>query len=374
MLLANVKNQLKNIYPKSNVGDWSVIVQIAMSVPGLTKKLFEVGVIQNSEQLTEFARGFTYSQPLFSIVDVGKGKERADAKCREMARLMARIKQCKHLFFGPCHDTGYIPALQSLREPLGAQRITLVETIPALPGFRELQLPFTRFVTFRSTPLPNSQAPPRVPLIRPAVVSPPPQPRPQPPPMTEAPAASKAATPQPPPPAPAAESSANGAVKAASWAAMSKNGAVPNSKINIAPSKKTPTPKYYLVNRDFERVDQELPRFDTAAMARFMAKRKAKGNHCNEYHLKGVDCSDEYCNYHHGERLGKAETLVLQHLARGGVCNLGSECEDPDCYYGHHCRFGRHCTNGECKFAHLHHVDLIPCYRVYEDGTQEKVG
>ncbi|OIW33030.1 hypothetical protein CONLIGDRAFT_609591 [Coniochaeta ligniaria NRRL 30616] len=365
MLFTNVKNQLKNIYPKSNIDDWSIVVQIAMSLPGLGNKLLKVGIIPSLALLADFVHGFNYSQPLFSIVDVGKGDQRADGKCREMARLMARIKQCKHMFFGPCHDRGYIPPLQTLRDPFGAaQRVTLVETIPALPGFKELKLPFTKLTVFRSEPLPDGQVSSRLPPVAP-------QPRPLP--AMEVTTTGRAATSgssilspvNGEPPANGGTPTSGGAARTpTTWAALSKNGAVPNSKINIAP-KKAPSRKFYLVNKDNERVDEELPRFDPAAEKRYQARKAEHRSHCNEFHLKG-ECDPKYCPHYHGTPLPKAEALVLRHKARSGVCNYGSECDDPDCYYGHHCRYGRHCTNSECRFGHLHHVDLvciIPSFR-----------
>jgi len=333
-----------------------------MSLPGLGKKLVEVGVIGSQAQLLDFVHGFNYSQPLFSIVDVGKGNQWADGKCREMARLMTRIKQCKHIFFGPCHDTGYVQSLQFLRDPFAAaQRVTLVETIPALPGFKELNLPFTKFSVFRSENLPNGPGPSRAAAMsaaqqRASPVSGPPAPAN----VEAAPPAQRGPAPPangnhpaaPPPPATTA-----GGPTATTWAAMSKNGTVPNHRINIAP-RKPPPRKFYLVNKDDERVDEDLPRFDPAAEKRYQARKAEHGSHCNEFYLKG-QCDPKYCSHYHGSPLPKAEALVLRHKARTGVCNYGSECDDPDCYYGHHCRYGRHCNNSDCRFSHLHHVDLV---------------
>lgn len=52
------------------------------------------------------------AQPLFNIIDVGNGKERADHKLREMLRLYVPIAQCKHIFFAPCHDNGYLTVFE----------------------------------------------------------------------------------------------------------------------------------------------------------------------------------------------------------------------------------------------------------------------
>ena len=58
--------------------------------------------------LAEFGRGFGAARPLFNFIDVGRGKERADHKIRESLRLYLPNAQCRHVFFGPCHDNGYL--------------------------------------------------------------------------------------------------------------------------------------------------------------------------------------------------------------------------------------------------------------------------
>lgn len=58
--------------------------------------------------LAEFGRGFGAARPLFNFIDVGRGKERADHKIRESLRLYMPLAQCRHVFFGPCHDNGYL--------------------------------------------------------------------------------------------------------------------------------------------------------------------------------------------------------------------------------------------------------------------------
>ncbi|KAJ0145640.1 hypothetical protein CTA2_1004 [Colletotrichum tanaceti] len=84
--------------------DWNIIVQVVLNVDGLAKKLHAAGIAPNTagvRTLLEFARGFGRAQPLFSFVDVGAGKESADHKIREMLRVMVRVTQCRHVFFGP---------------------------------------------------------------------------------------------------------------------------------------------------------------------------------------------------------------------------------------------------------------------------------
>lgn len=60
----------------------SVMVQIFMNLDALAWKLRKVGVLNAQEHLKEFAQAFGIAQSLFTIVDVGRGKERADHKIR----------------------------------------------------------------------------------------------------------------------------------------------------------------------------------------------------------------------------------------------------------------------------------------------------
>ena len=58
------------------------MVQIYVSLDKLAQKLATVGLLSHPQQLRAFAQGFSVNQPLFSIIDVGHGKERADHKIK----------------------------------------------------------------------------------------------------------------------------------------------------------------------------------------------------------------------------------------------------------------------------------------------------
>ena len=58
------------------------MVQIYANFEGLGRKLSSVGIIKTPQDLHAFARSFSLNQPLFSFVDVGSGKERADHKIK----------------------------------------------------------------------------------------------------------------------------------------------------------------------------------------------------------------------------------------------------------------------------------------------------
>jgi hypothetical protein len=275
---------------------------------------------------------------------------------RETLRLFVPNAQCKHVFFGPCHDNGYLPVLEPYkRDSRVASRLTLIETIEAEPGFKELGLPRVRFPTiFRPQNLPskpiipinsNSPAPIRpitnvmnpTPFAAPSPFSPPPPP---------------ARSTSSPSPAPSVDSS-NGLH---SWAAVGKNGAVTKT-ISIAPTKVKK--RFILLNKDDDRLDDRLPEQDSKAYQRFSDMTKSKGNFCNSYHLTGKCDSGEYCDYHHGERLSPGELLVLKHKARSLACPNRYACRDFDCFLGHHCKFAKDCHLGYCRFSDTHGYDLV---------------
>ena len=58
------------------------MVQLYLSLDKLAIKLAQVGLAQTPQDLRLFAQRFSVNQPLFSIIDVGQGKERADHKIK----------------------------------------------------------------------------------------------------------------------------------------------------------------------------------------------------------------------------------------------------------------------------------------------------
>jgi len=79
-LLKEIKQQLQDRF--EGASQCQVMVHIYANLEGLSKKLASVGLIPNTQDLYNFAKAFTLNQPLFSFIDVGYGKERADHKIR----------------------------------------------------------------------------------------------------------------------------------------------------------------------------------------------------------------------------------------------------------------------------------------------------
>ena len=345
------------MYPEAHVTNWNVVVNVVLNMQGLGQKLHACGIINNPNELSAFGRAFGLAHPLFNFIDVGSGKERADHKIRETLRLYLPMPQCKHIFFGPCHDNGYLPVLEPFkRDPTTSTRISLVETTPPEPGFVALGFPRVKFPKiFRDSNLPSRPA---------AMTSPAPMTLPvrvnsnmQPATNTFAPAPQSVAgannTAKPTSPSPVATD----ASASSTWATVGKTAGPKN--IDIAP-KKAVQRRCVVLNVDDERLDQPLPRADPGAEKRFLGRTKESGKCCNSYHLTGHCAAAEYCDYHHGERLSPGEILVLKHKARSITCASRQRCRDVDCTFGHHCKFGgKGCFADNCWFSDSHYMDLV---------------
>lgn len=115
------------------------MVHVVLNLQGLATTLHRCNVVTSISEVLDFGRNFGLAQPMFSFIDVGAGKERADHKIRETLRLFLPLGQCKHVFFGPTHDNGYLPVLERYRRE-HASKLTLIETRPAERGFFDLGL------------------------------------------------------------------------------------------------------------------------------------------------------------------------------------------------------------------------------------------
>ena len=277
LLNAEIKNRLKATHPDANVDDWSVVVQIVLNLQGLATKLQSCGIVSNPNEVFAFGRAFSLAQPLFSFIDVGGGKEHADHKVRETLRLFLPNAQCKHIFFGPCVDNGYLPVLQSYRHDYSS-RLSLIETRPAESGFLSLGLPRVRFPSiFRSDNLPGK---PAMPIASASAFTP----------LTpvrshssnlQMYAGSAPFVPQSTSPAPSSDSGNSN-----TWATVGNKAGNATKNFNIA-SKKAAARRHVLVNSYDERIDEPLPRCDPGAEKRFSDRLKTSGKFCNNFHLLG---------------------------------------------------------------------------------------
>jgi hypothetical protein len=111
-----VCHYLKETDPELCVDNASVVVNIWANLGGLAKALLHDGSIKTTDQMSEFAEGFSRSRAEFDFVNVGRGKENADNKLRRVFNFYYNNIQCRKIFFAGCHDTGYIHDLEEKRE------------------------------------------------------------------------------------------------------------------------------------------------------------------------------------------------------------------------------------------------------------------
>lgn len=355
------------------------MVQIYLSLDKLAHKLATVGLIEKPSDLRTFAQTFALNQSLFSIIDVGHGKERADHKikgmclffrtksntdvCIEMLRTFSDNPTCRHIIFGGCHDAGYLLNLDQFKHHSAkAAHITLLESTPAWRGFAELpNFQRTRFDSvFRNTELPENGYIPRSFAPTQSTISAPIQ-HPFSSPvqhmgrtMTD-PVSSSTATSPPPglPSAPPGFSNTPRAISATSspattatslaatnltpppsehpsWAVVGKNSVPPGENLSIAPKTRS-NKKWAYYNKEEQRLDEPLPPKDKAAFENIEARMKKTGkNLCNSWHLNNGKCPNANCHFQHEPKLSPTELTALRYKARSLACK-DQYCQNINC-------------------------------------------
>ncbi|KAH7073765.1 hypothetical protein BKA63DRAFT_566941 [Paraphoma chrysanthemicola] len=368
----------------SNSGSWPVMVQVYLSLDKLAMKLAQVGLLRSPSELRSFAQRFCVNQPLFSIIDVGQGKERADHKIKEMLRTFSDNPTCRHIIFGGCHDAGYLLNLEQFKHnELKAAQITLLETTPAYRGFVDLPAHFKRARfddVFRPQPLPESTPTTFAPnpnVFAPVAVAPPPPAQspslfraptnPSPRPSVTTPSLNT-----PPSSVTGGSSESNGD---SSWATVGKTGTAPNGNISIAPNTKKTKKKYAYYNKEEQRLDEPLPPRDNAAAKSLDERMIRTGKKmCNHWHLGGNCENGKFCQFQHEPKLSAAELNALRYKTRSLACK-NRYCQSIDCYLGHQCALER--DYGKCPYpdsCHLrstHGMDKVKYVRYDKDDNAE---
>lgn len=119
-------------------GRGQVWLTVYCNKTGLMDTLVNNGICSASE-FEAFVLGFNSASPLFSIVDVGGGKEAADAKIKECLRVFTRFPQTSRVFFGGGHDNGYTSTLSTLENE------GLLEKVVLLRGYKTLAAELQHF-------------------------------------------------------------------------------------------------------------------------------------------------------------------------------------------------------------------------------------
>ncbi|KAF2002989.1 hypothetical protein P154DRAFT_520350 [Amniculicola lignicola CBS 123094] len=387
-----IKEHIATLY--SNSGSWPIMVNIFVSLDKLAAKLAQVGLLKHPTEMRGFAQSFSVNQPLFSIIDVGHGKERADFRIKEMLRTFNDNPTCKHIIFGGCHDGGYLLNLDGYKHhAVKAARITLLESTPAVQGFRELpNFRRARFDhVFRSEPLPPNPTNGYIQATAAAHMPPAPAPLVQTTPPVQVPVRSMSthsfATTNTPSTASPLQGSPSISISSmagqadpsnTSWATVGKTGVDDGGvTIPLKENKKKMKTKYMYFNKEGYRLDEKLPPRDQSAVVSIDTRMKhAKKNLCNHWHLNNGNCANgKFCKFQHEPKLSAAEVLALRYKARSLPCKR-PQCEDIDCYLGHQCTNERdnngYCSyGGDCHLSTSHGMDRVKHVRLDQDWNEE---
>ncbi|KDQ63727.1 hypothetical protein JAAARDRAFT_75984 [Jaapia argillacea MUCL 33604] len=284
---------------------------------GLLETLISHGIC-SEEEFEGFVLGFNQASPLFSIVDVGSGKEAADAKLKEFLRTFTRFPQTARVFFGGAHDNGYTTTLNHLENEGLLQKIILLRGYKELASeLKTLNLPdieiegvfmtkkiFTPSHNYRKSPSPRTM-----------FMS-----------MEEA----------------TENSKANGSSKTPSVARTPSS--VPRS---LSPTKGV---------RTMKTIDPTQP----------ISKQKPPP--CNFFYLAQCKSGDK-CRYGHDYTLSQADLEEVRTNSLKSPCphiNKNKRCPAGEyCCMGHFCPRGSKCTffkQGKCKFTgkDMHAGDPAP--------------
>ena len=350
----------------SEAKDWEIMVHLYLDVGALLARCVSNDISLSDSCVRGFMLGFAQAQPLFTIMDVGRGQDGSLPKAEGMLdsqqsilfdrkylseaamfHLFANNTQCKHLIFGCCHDAAYVSTLERYTcNPIMASSITLLESYEVLPFFKGLPFDFVEFPSvFRSTPYKETDRlaedihsvqdlQQQIDLNR----------TPQ---QTKQKNAKE-------------EAGVNEAI--AKWQATAGTSwpvlapARPQAK---APSGWA-TEKKVLLNINDERVDQELGEIDHET-SESMLDRIEERRFCLFYHLQSscvTHLAGKPCNYRHEPRLNEQELRFLKRESQRRPCSFGSRCRRPDCIYGHVCPHQPGCERGPiCALYNFHKID-----------------
>ncbi|KAF2744461.1 hypothetical protein M011DRAFT_470320 [Sporormia fimetaria CBS 119925] len=336
---------------------WTLVTHIYLSLEQLGKTLVKCGVLKHHEELRAFAQAFNVNQPLFNIIDVGYGKERADYKIKETLRAFIDNPTCKHIYFGGCHDTGYLVNFEKYKhnEEI-SKRITLIEATTPHGLFEALPFDRTRFdAVFRNeelralSPIAQTQKPASLPFRNSnGTVN-----------GHSEPSSSSPTT--------------DKTTGTSNYAIISRASPAAHT---ITPSTKatdTDSNRWIYFNKDDQRLDEPLPPKTPRAEAALEERMKRGKKLCNQYHLSGYCGKGASCPYQHAPDLNPAEKNALRYLARRLPCN--PYCERFDCYLGHSCHLEAegYCKFGQsCNFKEVHRMDKRKHTRMDLDGNFEK--
>ncbi|KAJ2903890.1 hypothetical protein MKZ38_009176 [Zalerion maritima] len=315
-----------------------IICTIYANLYSLSQAMRRDGSIEHHNEIKDFMLGFTQAKATFNFVDVGHGKERADAKIQDTARFHSKNSNCRHIFLGTSHDAGYAPFLDEFcRDDVNKKRTVLLEGSPMVNEIARIGIEKLKIENmFKSEKLgcrrtscnqiiaPGGEqySPPLMhpsPILTNSVAGgPQPSQVPQPPrPLSQQQEAASQRKPTPPP-----------------TLTLPIKIKPANARQNTPATKKIIPPPQKPWNPGRRGLDPFLNVNQTVLDA--IKRRRDSDKLCNNHYLRGPCAKAGECCFEHSYRPNKEEINVIAFLARLNPCTNGQDCEVEDCIYGHH--------------------------------------
>ncbi|GMK59906.1 hypothetical protein CspeluHIS016_0901230 [Cutaneotrichosporon spelunceum] len=339
-----------------------VVVQVFLNKGGLGHALVKSGSVPSWTVYDAFWQGFASAHDLFSVVDVGHGKEATDAKIREHLKLYATHAQCGTVILGASHDNSYAPVLASLDTTVGLSKIVILQ------GYSELAFQLQPYASrcvsiphlFRTSRIHPGSATMLAQNKKGRRGSRPQQEGDIPVPSSAAPASSAPPAPPSIESAPTTPPPAEGEVEieVVEWDAI-MNGTA-RMRLEDPRSRRQRNGSTSLTEDDDKRKGVNAKKSKPVARAASIPTvRNLKPRPCHTYYLSPWGCKNgDGCEYAHHYKLNEDQTEELARLAKEIICPYvrSKRChfKEDECVYGHRCPRGERCTFGEtCRFKDL---------------------
>lgn len=269
-----------------------IVTMVFLSKVGLEGALHRNGIC-TPEEFTSFLNGFGGAHQLFSIVDVGMGKEAADHKLREYLDMFTKMPQTFKVFFGGGHDNGYQGSLVALHTLGFKEKLVLLQSYTqtareigtlCLPTLEIPGLFMTNKLEKRSiSKKPHPQTSPQ-------------------------------------------KKRSNSQSK------------LPKKKVKplVVPVAGTSVLPGVFVEEEDDDKEYQLP--------------------CMDHHMSDLGCQSSTCPFDHESDLSPEQRAQLKDMALSTPCrftNNNLECSLKECNFGHECPRGPRCDlygQGQCKF------------------------
>ncbi|KAM0330496.1 hypothetical protein ACHAQA_003440 [Verticillium albo-atrum] len=340
------------------VDEIEIVAKVCANLTGLARAMCRDGCIDSEFELRDFAIGFTQAKAHFDFIDVGFGKERADSKIKELTRWHLRNYNCKHLFLGVSHDSGYAPFLDEILQDHDTRsRVTVIEGVPTVRELRSTNVNILSFEDlFRAEKLINNRSldtsyaasfPFNLGQANANLAS-----------ATSATSGSSDSS------GSSGSSGTSGspilsnnttattsASAPATWAKVMRC-ASPPPQITLPLKPRVTKPrvgqaKPAVWNPGARGLDATI-NVDQTVLEN-IRKRKDADKLCNNHYLRGPCNKGSDCCFEHRYKPTAEEVKAIAVMSRLSPCSQGQDCDLDSCIYGHHCPS---VTKGMCHHPH----------------------